>query len=102
MLQYVIENKKDNIMALQLVFVLDETGLTDLKDVQGTDYQSSTGLTHRFVAVEGAHPELGNKLFQQDVFQIEDLEDAIVNYTSSKKKPVKTKKTKKTKKTNEE
>ena len=65
-------------MALTLVVILDNTGLTDIFDLQGIEYGAVPDKGF-IVMADDAHPDLGTKLWAptDGIIQIEDLEAVL-------------------------
>ena len=76
---------------MKLAFLLDPNGVADLFDIQGEKYEAATipALKHQFVAVEDNNAAIGKQLFVEEVFQVENLEAAIKNYTPPATQPTK-------------
>ena len=93
-------------MADILVVVLDNTGLTGIKDIQGIPYGATVPDVGAIVTVDDNTPDVGGKLWVpiNGVINIEELEQAMEDYVpamTTKKEPKKSskKKTYKTKDT---
>lgn len=77
-------------MADVLAVILDPSGLTNIKDVQGIKYKKVPG-KGTIVAVAANHPELGKKLWKptDGIIQLEEMEAALIHGYHPPAKPAK-------------